>query len=253
MVGELFAGGAMGEERDWGECLNMVSLHMIVEGYSEMRFGANLLAPYLGSLGVYPYNPIPVLTGESGSYQYRGGLSDYGQARQQIRSSIKQRGSGDNAWFTTMFDLYGLPNDFPGYDEAFNYSNPYERVKILEQELRSDISCPRFIPYIQLHEFEALIFADAEKLRAEFPGHTGAVQELSELADGRNPEEINDGFDSAPSKRITRKIPEYGDRKSTSGPIIAGEIGLSTLLERCKHFREWIKQLKSLSPTESDR
>ena len=59
-----------------------------------------------------------------------------------------------------MFDLYALPADFPGYAEARREVDPYGKVRILEDALGNDIADRRFIPYIQLHEFEALILAD---------------------------------------------------------------------------------------------
>ena len=48
--------------------------------------------------------------------------------------------------------------------------DPYRRVKILEDALRDDISDlrRRFIPYFQVHEFEALLLPDPQKLEAQF-------------------------------------------------------------------------------------
>ena len=68
-----------------------------------------------------------------------------------------------DARFTTMFDLYRLPNNFPSYETSSSIQNPYQRVRILEDALRTDLSDPRFIPYIQLHEFESLLLSDPEK------------------------------------------------------------------------------------------
>ena len=39
----------------------------------------------------------------------------------------------DDARFTTFFDLYGLPTDFPDYEKARNLSDPYDRVNVLEE------------------------------------------------------------------------------------------------------------------------
>ena len=73
-----------------------------------------------------------------------------------------------DAFFTTMFDLYALPVDFPGYEDACNCSNPYLRVERLEEEFLKDIGSTNFIPYIQLHEFEALVLTDPSKLLDRF-------------------------------------------------------------------------------------
>ncbi len=61
-----------------------------------------------------------------------------------------------------------------------------------------------------------------------------------------NPELINDGPDTAPSKRIIAEIPEYEGMKSSAGPIVAEKIGLASLQTRCRHFGDWINQLEDL-------
>jgi hypothetical protein len=53
-----------------------------------------------------------------------------------------------------------LPADFPAYDQALSAIDPYMRVEVLESAMAADISDSRFIPYIQLHEFEALVLAE---------------------------------------------------------------------------------------------
>jgi hypothetical protein len=72
---------------------------------------------------------------------------------------------------------------------------------------------------------------------------------LVALAARRNPEEIDDGATTAPSKRIIKLIPEYEHRKASAGPIIAEKIGLRRIRERCPHFDEWIKKMERLGIT----
>jgi hypothetical protein len=145
-----------------------------------------------------------------------------------------------------------LPSDFPGYDEAYRESDPYCRVSILEEALSSDINGElddiRFVPYIQLHEFEALILADPKQLNWEFLEHDRPIQQLVEMVEkeGGNPELIDDGVNTAPSKRIIAEIPEYEGSKATSGPLVAGKIGMQKLSERCRHFSEWVEILLKL-------
>jgi len=62
-----------------------------------------------------------------------------------------------------MIDFYALPSDFPNCDACAHLRDPYQRVACVEKALADDIKYHRFIPYIQLHEFEALIFADPSK------------------------------------------------------------------------------------------
>jgi len=143
-----------------------------------------------------------------------------------------------------MFDLYGLPTDFPQHAEASQVVDPYERVEMLEQALAEDIGDSRFIPYIQLHEFEALIFTDPAKLLDEYLDYEKAIQTLISLGEKNEPERINDDPNSAPSKRILAQVPIY--RKAIGGVNIVREIGLPTLCERCPHFHKWISQLENL-------
>lgn len=146
-----------------------------------------------------------------------------------------------------MFDLYGLPDDFPGYEAAALQDDPYQRVQALEDALADDIDDHRFIPYIQLHEFEALLLSDPEKLGAEFIGSADGIARLAAMvARFSSPEHVNDRSDTAPSKRIIRAIPEYEGRKASAGPIVADKIGLPTLRSKCAHFAGWLAKLENL-------
>jgi hypothetical protein len=146
-----------------------------------------------------------------------------------------------------MFDLYALPADFPDFATAGRRMPPYERVEKLERALASRIGHRQFVPYIQLHEFEALIFADPQKLDAEFLERKDGVRNLVRIAtEAGNPESIDDGEETAPSKRIIREIPEYEWRKASAGPLVAGKIGLPALRQKCAHFDQWLKRLEEL-------
>ena len=103
----------------------------------------------------------------------------------------------------------------------------------------------RLIPYVQMYEFEGLLFSSPEAIESNIPPHRG----LSDWArgvvngfDGR-PELINDSEHSAPSKRLESKM-EY--RKTIHGPLVAKEIGLSALRGKCPNFGEWLSELESL-------
>ena len=68
---------------------------------------------------------------------------------------------GNDVRFTTLFDVYGLPPDFPGLAEAAKERTPHARVQRLEEAMRAALDDWRFIPYLQLHEFEAYVFVDS--------------------------------------------------------------------------------------------
>ncbi len=232
-----------------------IRLHVTAEGQTEERFVKEILSPYLGERNVWT-DVRCVLTSKNNrlGIEYRGGwrrTSAYTTVKRDICTWMKEDRNPD-VRFTTMFDLYALPSDFPGYDEAYRESDPYCRVSILEEALSSDINGElddiRFVPYIQLHEFEALILADPKQLNWEFLEHDRPIQQLVEMVEkeGGNPELIDDGVNTAPSKRIIAEIPEYEGSKATSGPLVAGKIGMQKLSERCRHFSEWVENLTKL-------
>lgn len=235
-----------------------IRLHVIVEGETEARFVKNVLSPYLGEKGVWA-SARRVLTSRNRrkGLEYRGGFrrtGAYSTVQADICTWMKQDRKPE-ARFTTMFDLYGLPNDFPGTGEAMKKSDPYRRVGALEEAFAKDIQKERgkdtrFIPYIQLHEFEALILADPRRLDWEFLEHDEPIRRLTEMVEreGGNPELIDDGQTTAPSKRIIAEISEYANRKATAGPLVVEKIGMATLLRCCRHFAEWVQTLENLAP-----
>lgn len=223
-----------------------IRLNFTVEGQTEETFVNRVLKPHLADRSVWA-NVRCVLTGRKRSVEHRGGMTTYQRARNDITRWMRQDQNPD-ARFTTMFDLYALPNDFPGFQDSLNTSDPYERVNILEDALREDLDDWRFIPYIQLHEFEALLLSDPQKLDSQFYEHDKEIARLARMADEFNsPELIDDGTHTAPSKRIIAEIPEYDGRKVSAGPIVAERIGLPTLRAKCRHFSDWLDKLESLS------
>jgi hypothetical protein len=223
-----------------------IRLHFIVEGQTEETFVNQVLKPYLGDRYVWA-DARCVLTSRRGGVKYRGGFRSYAQPRRDILSWLKED-QNDDARFTTAFDVYRLPSDFPGYGDAQAAGDPYEKVRMLEAALHDDIGDWRFIPYLQLHEFETLLLSEPDQLAAHFTDGQAGIQNLVATAGQiANPELINDGPDTAPSKRIIAEIPEYAGMKPSAGPIVAEKIGLANLRLRCRHFGEWIDQLEGLA------
>ena len=220
-------------------------LHFIVEGQTEERFVNTVLRDHFADQSIVAVAHCVTTRRERRTehLRHRGGLATYKHARDDIHRWV-QEDSNRNARFTTMFDLYGLPTDFPRYADAAEVSDPYARVEILGTAMREAIGDRRFIPYIQLHEFEALLFANPQKLDTQFLDRPSALQQLVETAkELGSPELVDDGPTAAPSKRITAAIPEYESRKASAGPIVAAKIGLPELQSQCRHFREWLERL----------
>lgn len=219
-------------------------LHIVAEGQTEEAFVNQVLSHHFGEHNV----TVDVRTVETSRRRYlihRGGLFNYQRAKRDLERWMREDRNED-AFFTTMFDLYALPEDFPGYPAAQRFP-PYNRVTTLEAAFQQEIKHLRFIPYIQLHEFEALLLSDPEKFDWFFIDHERSIRQLIKLANEvESPELIDDGPITAPSKRIIQLIPEYAGQKASVGPLIAAKIGLPAMRARCPHFDSWLQRIEAL-------
>jgi hypothetical protein len=121
-----------------------------------------------------------------------------------------------------------------------NIPDKQKKVDFLEKAIAKIIINRRFVPYIQLHEFEGLLFSDAKGFLTipDLPDkNLNILQDI--ILKHPNPELLNDGADTAPSKRLKKLIPSY--RKPLYGTIIAEEIGMETILAKCPRFANWVK------------
>ncbi len=99
---------------------------------------------------------------------------------------------------------------------------------------------------MQLHEFEALTLCNARDLSVFFDNERAVSELRSFVQRFKSPEQINEGEETSPSKRIIAKIPEYDFMKTTAGSEVAAANGIEYLLERCPHFADWIAKLVDL-------
>lgn len=220
----------------------MTRINVVAEGQSEMFFVKGPLNQYFaGSLCL---DSRCVLTSRAArtNYEYRGGLTSYQQAKDDIVSWLKQDPS---AYVTTMFDFFRLPDSFPGYQKAISCVDHLERVRILEEMMKADVDSSRFIPYIQLHEFEALLFSDIRVLKDDYlsPDETKSLDKLYAATKDIPPEDINHGSTTAPSKRLLSAV---GYRKGEAPSEWLSAIGIQTIRAKCPHFSSWLNELQSL-------
>ncbi len=223
----------------------MTNLNIIVEGQTEETFVRDVLAPHWGARGIFAVARC-VETGRKNKVIFRGGVTNYEKIRRDIVSWLNQR---EDTYCSTMFDLYRLPLDFPGRNSIDSNLQAYEKVKHLESAFRGNIDTPRFIPYIQLHEFETLLFAGIDKLNVFYlEENRREIDRLATMANSYDsPELINESDENAPSKRIIREIPSYKNNKVLVGPTVAKAIGLQVLRQRCTHFNEWMDRIENLA------
>ena len=224
-------------------------VHVLCEGQTEQGFVEAVLRPYLQAHGITGIKSVLLTTNKK--QNTRGGMLSYIQVKTDVDLllHIHQDSDYESHVFTTMFDYYALPNDFPGYADAVTIHDPYLRVESLENYFKTDIKDSRFIPYIQLHEFEALLFCGIDHLKQLYPNSIKGCQQLSrDLVHTGNPELIDDGLNTAPSKRIIRAIEGerhtlYRYNKPATGKAVTKEIGIDTLRSKCPHFDKWIQNL----------
>lgn len=228
--------------------MKYLRFNITAEGQTEMEFAKKTLNAYFIPQGILVDSRC-VRTSKNKYREYRGGLLDYEKAKKDILEWIKEEQSGE-PYFSTMFDLYALPNNFPKFEQSLKITDLYERVNFLEEAFREDIGCHKFIPYIQTHEFEALLFADLDWLLLEYPDAKKQVENLKEILFTQyhnNPEEVNTGKETAPSKQIISQIPEYAGNKASVGATLADLIGIEIQKQRCKHFSTWIAKIENLN------
>ncbi|MBI4946708.1 MAG: DUF4276 family protein [Bacteroidetes bacterium] len=212
-------------------------LNILVEGQTEKEFVTNLIYPYLFQNNISNVRTITIET----SPGFKGGDVRY-TARYKSNIQKLLRGQED-LLVTSLIDYYKLRNDFPKYEESRSLAVPEQRVSLIEQGCFEDINDKRFIPYIQLHEFEGLLFSDKKGFEQLFPDLSNSNRkELFETIEQfQNPELINDSPQTAPSVRLCKLIPNY--QKPLYGNMIALENGLQSILAKCPRFRAWMEIL----------
>ena len=222
----------------------MSRLLVHVEGETEETFVNELLSPYLYDRG---YSEVSArLMGNARQRSRRGGIKGWAEVRKDILGHLKQ---DPRCYATTMVDYYGLPQTWPGRKAAGGVSFA-QKAKTVEALLSADIcqgmggtfNLDRFIPYVMMHEFEAMLFSDCEGFGRGI-GREDLVEPLQAIRDQfASPEEIDDSPHTAPSKRIEHLMPNY--QKPLMGNLAALEIGICAICRECPHLGEWLERLE---------
>ena len=211
-------------------------IYIVVEGQTEEEFIKRILGKYFEKFSIHLV-PIIIETSRTPKKKHRGGLTTYSHLKKDILKLLPQ---SHIYKVSTMIDYYRLPDDFPGIDSVPD-GNIYHKVQYLEQKLAEDINNSKFIPYIQIHEFEALLFSDIKGFQSIIPDDS-IIAHLQKIIDRfPNPEEINNNPDTHPSQRIKKVFQDYN--KVIHGKDIIESIGIEIILKKCKHFSEWIEKL----------
>ena len=222
-----------------------MNLIVQVEGETEESFVTALLAPHLGGHGYSTVRPSFI-----GGKQ--GGITSWTLACGDIVRHLEEDGT---CIATTMVDYYQLPQvgaaRWPGRAQASQLPHG-DKARTIETELSTsvgdrmgaDFAESRFVPFVMMHEFEALLFSDCEAFTRGI-SHPQLLADFQRIRERfASPEEIDDSPTGAPAKRIEALVPRY--QKPHMGVLAAKAIGLRTMRAECPHFEEWVACLERL-------
>ena len=213
---------------------------MICEGPTEQGFAKTNLQVHFVNKNIILQTPLIKAS--------QGGIVKWQKLKEQIEKHLK---SEPDAYVTTFIDYYGMYSKygFPGWDTAHEIINKPNRIGALEEAMLSDIDATlqrRFIPYLQLHEFEGLLFNDINVIYSQIPTADiiGKAELEKTFKEFTNPEMINNNRENAPSRRLERIIRGYN--KVVYGDILSEAIGLTRIRAKSPRFDNWISRLENL-------
>ncbi len=220
----------------------MIRVHVVCEGQTEEMFVSQVLAEGFEAQGIYL---VPAFIGKPG---HKGGNVRF----ERVLTDVQKRLLGDRkAWCTRFFDFYGLPEEFPGKVEANGLDDVDSKADCLQQAMADSLcnkigadAMRRFIPYVQMYEFEGLLFSSPARLASGIGKPELGVQFQNIRGGFATPEAINDSPVTAPSKRILKLFNGYD--KPLHGSLAALEMGLPAIRRECRRFDAWLKQIEAL-------
>ncbi|WP_370409008.1 DUF4276 family protein [Tenacibaculum dicentrarchi] len=215
----------------------MKRLIIICEGQTEIEFCKDVLNPHFLNKEIFIQTPLVKKSG--------GGIVPWPNLKKQIENHLLEQ----NVFVTTFIDYYGIPDNynFPKWSESKIILDKNSRMDFLEKEMKLDLkNNSRFIPYIQLHEFEGLLFNNIEVFDQHIaPNEFNKREDLINILElNPNPELINNNKKTAPSKRLQNHI--IGYNKIVYGSILAESIGLTRMRNKSPRFNEWLNILECI-------
>lgn len=218
----------------------MKRIIIICEGQTEQEFLKATMLHHFANKEIYLQTPLIKAS--------RGGIVNWSKLKQDIETHLK---ADNTAIVTTLIDYYGLytKHSFPNWNNCEAIVNKLDRMVALETAMFNDVDEAvryRFIPYLQLHEFEGLLFNDIDIIYNQIPKSDIVNEsELSEtFAQYDNPEMINNVKATSPSHRLQRIIRGYN--KVVYGSILAEAIGLERMRTKSPRFNEWVTKLENI-------
>ncbi len=221
---------------------NYINVVAIVEGKTEQIFIEQILKPYLAEKMIFVSATQVTKPGQ------KGGDVRFARIRKDLELHLKQR---QDTYVTTLVDYYGT-KEWPGLDKVAPNWRPDQIAQCINNATKAEVdksfgqleSNRRFIPFMAMHEFEALLFSDSAVLADDL---NIQVQEITKvLAQCGEPEAINNSPQTAPSKRLDDWSRNGKFAKVTNGNAIALKIGIPKMREKCPLFDAWIKEFENI-------
>lgn len=206
----------------------------IVEGDTEVSFIQKCVIPYLYSKGyTNPMNAQKILTNRK--LNKKGGNVGF----EYLKNDVCRVAATKNVLITTLLDFFRLPPDYPAY------SRDALKLPEMEAAMREDLSevveASCLLPYIQRHEIESLMFTNMAGFDIVVDSEQ-ALGRLQQVIDAYpNPEDINGGAETAPSKRLMKIFP-YD--KVIDGEMILEALEMEDIRAKCPRFNEWMTKLE---------
>jgi hypothetical protein len=197
----------------------MLRVGISVEGATEREFVNQLIMPYFSERDIL-ITPVSM-----------DGNVNLDRIRHELRPLL-----GSFNYVTTFYDLYGFRR---------RQGRSAEQLERAILELVNHEWQRRLIPYIQQYEFEALVFSEPTVIANEFKETDKQELLKAILQEAGEPEQINDGMDTCPSKRLKTLFPHYD--KKFHGPNICKRIGLNKIRKACPRFDSWLIKLENLT------
>jgi hypothetical protein len=222
----------------------MKLLLLLVEGQTEETFVRDVLAPYLAPSRI-DCRPVIVATKRTGSGKRRGGVGSWSKVARELRLLL----GNSHAHVSTIFDLYGWPDDAPGMSDILPSEASHSRAERLEAALGQYFGARHFTPHLVLHEFETWLYADPTRWTAALAAPATLANTLAAIAaTAGGPELVDEGPETAPSKRLSKAWPGY--RKLPHGPRAADLTTIEVIRAACPHFNRWIATLSNVSSSD---
>jgi hypothetical protein len=221
----------------------MKHLYIIVEGETELEFIKRLLIPHFNNKGINTHIQGIAISIKGGGHGY----NDVKHFNNTVKPVLHLK---SEPIITTMIDYYGINSTrkMPNYEDCMQLNSTDDKIACMQQELNRQVQAIKpyrhFIPHIQKHELETLLFVNPED---GFDLEDDKIKEavISVANEYPNVEEINHTPEGAPSKRLISIYSKYGHTyaKGADAVDIIELIGIDALLKACPHFNKWINHL----------